>query len=159
MQFDSLQRLVFFSSLKCLNWPRTPLNLSNGYGGRFFLPLKRPSYEADHSSLSSAKVKNAWSSTSTECNLMACCLIKNREIFTLSSKAWSVLYPRLTTHALNPSLCGEKSVNSCLSYGNAWQTGWHNDWTNPMALFPWVSRINAISLLRIFTCNWKCTCG
>jgi hypothetical protein len=60
MQFDSLQRLVFFSSLRCPNWPRSTLNLPSGHRGRFFLPLKRPSYEADHTSLSSAKAKNEW---------------------------------------------------------------------------------------------------
>jgi hypothetical protein len=42
--------------------------------------VKRPGREADHSSLSSAKVKNAWSYTSTSpYAFMAWCLVKHRD--------------------------------------------------------------------------------
>jgi hypothetical protein len=51
--------------------------------GAVSLGLKRPSHEADHSPPSSAKVKNAWSYTSTpEYVFMAWCLVKHRDKFT-----------------------------------------------------------------------------
>jgi hypothetical protein len=47
-----------------------PSLLSNGYGGALSLGVKRPGRETDHSSPSSAEVKNAWRYTSTPAILL-----------------------------------------------------------------------------------------
>jgi hypothetical protein len=62
-----------------------------GGGGKHFSPLPRPNRlgldrppicrEADHSHLSSDKVKNTWSYTSTPPYVIAWCLIKYRKRF------------------------------------------------------------------------------
>jgi hypothetical protein len=50
--------------------------------GALSLGVKRPGREADHSSPSSAEVKNAWSYTSTpQYVFMAWCLVKHRDKF------------------------------------------------------------------------------
>jgi hypothetical protein len=47
--------------------------------GTLFLGVKRPGREADHSSPSTAEVKNAWSYTSSpQYVFMAWCLVKHR---------------------------------------------------------------------------------
>jgi len=76
--FDSRQLLgfFFFSPLSLYRlWGLLTL-LSNGYRGSF------PGREADHTSLSSAEVKNIWSYTSTSPYvLIAWYLVKYRDIF------------------------------------------------------------------------------
>jgi hypothetical protein len=53
--------------------------------GAFSLGVKRPGREADHSPLSSAEVKNAWSYTSTpQYVFRAWCLVKHRDNFTFT---------------------------------------------------------------------------
>jgi len=51
--------VTFFSSPPCLDWIYSPSStLSNGYPSLFPLGVKRPESEANHSSPSSAEVKN-----------------------------------------------------------------------------------------------------
>jgi hypothetical protein len=53
--------------------------LLNGYQGLFLGGVKQLGHEADHSSPSSAKVKNMWSYISTSsCVVIVWCLIKHR---------------------------------------------------------------------------------
>jgi hypothetical protein len=53
--------------------------------GAFYLGVKRPGHEADHSLPSSAEVKNAWSCTSTpQYVFMAWCLVNHRNNFTFT---------------------------------------------------------------------------
>jgi hypothetical protein len=53
--------------------------------GTLPLGVKRPGREADHSPPSSAKVKNAWSYTSTpKYVFMVWCLVKHRDNFTFT---------------------------------------------------------------------------
>jgi hypothetical protein len=67
-----------------------PLDLLlNGYWGTY-PGVKWPGCEADHSPLSSAKVKNAWSYTSTpQYVFMLLCLVKHRDNFTFT---FSMIY-------------------------------------------------------------------
>jgi hypothetical protein len=56
----------FFSSPKLAHWLRGPCSfLFNGYQGAFLPEVKWLVIEANHSSPSTAEVKNAWSYTST----------------------------------------------------------------------------------------------
>jgi hypothetical protein len=57
--------------------------------GALSLGVKRPGRDADHSSPSSAEVKNAWSYTSTpQYVFIAWCLVKHRDNFTLPYKTY-----------------------------------------------------------------------
>jgi hypothetical protein len=62
-----------------------PSLLFNEYQGLFLWGVKQPGHEADHSTLSSAKVKNACSYTSTPPYIMVWCLVKHRDNFTFTS--------------------------------------------------------------------------
>jgi hypothetical protein len=63
-------------------WGQPPIQWVTGVPS---LGVKRPGREADHSPPSSAKVKNAWSYTSTpQYAFMAWCLVKHRDTFTFT---------------------------------------------------------------------------
>jgi hypothetical protein len=58
---------------------------------QIFHLVKRPGHEADHSPLSSAEVKNAWSHTSTpHYAFMAWCLLKHKDNFTFTLANYGV---------------------------------------------------------------------
>jgi hypothetical protein len=57
------------------------------------LGVKRPGREADHSSLSTAEVKNEWSYTSiTQYVFMAWCLVKHRDTLLYWCETWSLTF-------------------------------------------------------------------
>jgi len=61
------------------------------YLGTLSPRVQRPGREADHSPPSSSKIKKAWRYTSTlQEVLMAWCLVKHRDNFTLIRTYWSV---------------------------------------------------------------------
>jgi hypothetical protein len=75
----------FFSSTPPPDRHWGPLSLqSNGYK-ESFLGVKRPGRETDHSSPSSAEVKNAWSYTSTPPIRLHCVVLKEKLMVPMTS--------------------------------------------------------------------------
>jgi hypothetical protein len=71
--FTTASRTALGPTQPPIQWIRAALSLG----------VKRPGHEVDHSPPSSAKVKNAWSYTSTpQYVFMAWCLVKRRDNFT-----------------------------------------------------------------------------
>jgi hypothetical protein len=90
--FTTMFRMALEPTQPPIQWARGALSLG----------LKRPGREADHLPPSSAKVKNAWSYTSTpQYIFMAWCLVKHRDNFTFS--IWCYLHSQQNFLSFFPS--------------------------------------------------------
>jgi hypothetical protein len=86
--------------------------------GALSLGVKRPGREADHSSPSSAEIKNAWSYISTpQYVFMAWCLVKHRDNFTFT-------FTQTLTHVLSLGTAFLENKIKVTAYSSEVKNAW-----------------------------------